>query len=162
MDFSTIYTRLHKLVYQTTEQFKYDLNLIWRNAKDYNPSSSQIHKLAIRLQKMSVVLLSHLQMMYPDVNKNNENKQNHKENQENSNKPAEGGRLLVGETIIHEEEQVDVMQQHEPEEVEEKKQLPEKEVSEREDSISDILFFVVAWIIMLYAVVCVIIIIELI
>ena len=60
MDFSTITHRLHALSYTELEQFKYDLNLVWRNAKDYNPQQSAIHKHAVRLQSKSMELLEQM------------------------------------------------------------------------------------------------------
>ena len=60
MDFTTIYNRIHSLSYTELEQFKYDLNLVWRNAKDYNPAGSAIHKQAVRLQGKSMELLEEM------------------------------------------------------------------------------------------------------
>ena len=57
MDFTTITNRLYALSYTELEQFKYDLNLVWRNAKDYNPAYTAIHKQAVRLQQKSMELL---------------------------------------------------------------------------------------------------------
>ena len=60
MDFTTIYNRIHSLSYTELEQFKYDLNLVWRNAKDYNPAGSAIHRQAVRLQGKSMELLEEM------------------------------------------------------------------------------------------------------
>jgi hypothetical protein len=60
MDFSRIRHKLQHLQYSSTEEFKYDLNLIWRNAKDFNPVGSFIVKLANRLQ----VMIQHLRFHY--------------------------------------------------------------------------------------------------
>ena len=60
MDFSTIYSRLRALSYTDTEQFKYDLNLVWRNARDYNSAGSAIHRAAVRLQQRSMELLEQM------------------------------------------------------------------------------------------------------
>ena len=60
MDFTTIYNRIHSLSYTELEQFKYDLNLVWRNAKDYNPAGSSIHRQAVRLQGKSMELLEEM------------------------------------------------------------------------------------------------------
>eukprot|EP00466_Bigelowiella_natans_P016560 jgi/Bigna1/37426/e_gw1.19.129.1 len=40
MDFKTICGRLHNLVYEKAENLKQHVNLIWRNALDYNPSEN--------------------------------------------------------------------------------------------------------------------------
>jgi hypothetical protein len=79
MDFSTIKRKLNELAYSNTEEFKVgfnafqrtmlcklakplarppqcDLNLIWRNAKDYNQPDDPIFKTAARLQKIAVNL----------------------------------------------------------------------------------------------------------
>ena len=60
MDFSTIYQKLMELQYQSIDQFKFDLNLIWRNAKDYNAVGSSVHRSALRLQSKSQELFKAL------------------------------------------------------------------------------------------------------
>lgn len=69
MDFSTIYKKLHELAYQDIEQFKYDLNLVWRNAKDYNPTNSAVYRLALKLQSRSTQLFAELATKHQAQNK---------------------------------------------------------------------------------------------
>jgi len=58
MDFSVMRNKLNKLQYEDVESFKHDLNLIWRNAIDYNPPRSPVFKLAVKLQALSVGLIA--------------------------------------------------------------------------------------------------------
>jgi len=58
MDFSSIRQKLTELQYSDWDDFKYDLNLVWRNAKDFNPPTSKVYKVASALQTLSVKLLA--------------------------------------------------------------------------------------------------------
>ena len=115
MDFSTITNRLYALSYTELEQFKYDLNLVWRNAKDYNPAYTSIHKHAVRLQQKSMEMLE--DMMRQKGDQGLERKE---------------GRIEDWEEVRREEEARDKERR---EEVDRKKRRVEQEKKEREEEL---------------------------
>lgn len=64
MDFSSIRRKLVRRAYGHSnfeEAFKHDLNLVWRNAKDFNPPRAPVYQAAERLQNLSIEMFVQLQ-----------------------------------------------------------------------------------------------------
>jgi hypothetical protein len=53
MDFLTIGQKLAQLRYTDLQQYRYDLNLVWRNAKDYNVKNGVNYRKAVSMQKLT-------------------------------------------------------------------------------------------------------------
>ncbi|GAB5368126.1 hypothetical protein AAMO2058_001291500 [Amorphochlora amoebiformis] len=61
MDFTLIRKRLRGLEYDSLENLRQHINLVWRNALDYNPAENMVAKLALRLQRLSIGLFQRLE-----------------------------------------------------------------------------------------------------
>jgi len=61
MDFTTILNRLQGLFYNDAENLRQHINLVWRNALDYNPPDNMVSRLALRLQRLSIGLFNRLE-----------------------------------------------------------------------------------------------------
>ena len=67
MEFSTVRRKITELSYSGLEALRNHINLIWRNALDYNPEASLVAQLALRLQKLSLGLFERLRELLDRV-----------------------------------------------------------------------------------------------